>query len=59
MAIEIKELHVKVHIGGEATAKPEQVAKSNTAQAASINEEAIVAAAVKEVVRIMKEQQER
>ena len=59
MAIEIKELHVKVHIGEDSAVKSEQVTKSSTTQAASINEEAIVAAAVKEVVRIMKEQQER
>ncbi len=64
MAIEIKELHVKLHIGdnqsggGTSNSQPSKSDGSNDAGGVS-DKEAIIQDTVKEVLRILKDKQER
>jgi len=63
MAIEIKELHVRLTIGDEQTATTHQEETKKETQGCSgndtTNQEVMVAETVKEVLRILKEQKER
>jgi len=58
MAIEIKELHVRLHVG-----KEEQTVsgteKNNQSQETAVDSDQLVARTVKQVLRILKEMEER
>ena len=57
MAIEIKELHVKLHLGDKKPPGPN--AESGSGCCDTLDKEEVVEDAVKEVLRILKEQKER
>lgn len=59
MAIEIKELHVKLHVGKEGIAPVNAVGNPQQAVALAADPDELVTRAVKEVLRILKEMEER
>jgi len=58
MAIEIKELHVRLHVGKEGITQVKEGGNSNSSSGA-IDTDVLVTKAVKEVLRILKEMEDR
>ena len=59
MAIEIKELHVKLHIGDTSSANAEGANSTCNGAGEITDKEVVIEETVKEVLRILKEQKER
>ena len=59
MPIEIKELHVKLHIDDEESVTSQANEKDSTRSSETTNQEMLLDNTVKEVLRILKEQNER
>jgi hypothetical protein len=58
MAIEIKELHVRLHVGKEGIT-PVKEGGTSVSSSGAIDADVLVTKAVKEVLRILKEMEER
>lgn len=58
MAIEIKELHVRLHVGKEG-GTPVKEGKNSASSSGAVDADVLVTKAVKEVLRILKEMEER
>ncbi|WP_062056392.1 DUF5908 family protein [Aquimarina longa] len=59
MAIEIKELHIKLHIGTDQSSSTKESNNSSGCCDEIANKELIIDETIKEVLRILKEQKER